>query len=343
MTTRIIAHKLKKTLGDSEPSTFCRTELNDPNSSGAVSLIKGARKGVRKSSASAIFALDEAGRPKVFQQLLLDYLQANTDESFLAMSTAAMDTLLGQIRLKTAATGGNVIFIHYQNDSGGVAADEEFLLVALVNEEDTPAFDPEMNVIESTVLDLDNLKHGARVRLSWIGDNKDGVVSLLTRRGSAETAGYFTEFLGTDEVTKSSEAAASLRERLREWADSKQLSGPERGGLFTDVYRFWQDNNGSRSGLSMRALANYLYSDEPDEFLDFMTDESEGIASELPAIKAANMRLFQRFIYKGSSLRLEFERTGEENWSSKIRVTESGAVTIRDAPDDLKEQLRYDA
>lgn len=52
-------------------------------------------------------------------------------------------------------------------------------MIALVTDQNIPSFDENLNLIDSTVLDLENLKHGARIRMSSLASNSDGVTALI--------------------------------------------------------------------------------------------------------------------------------------------------------------------
>ena len=218
---------------------------------------------------------------------------------------------------------------------------QKYLVVALVNDQELPAFDGEMNVIDATVLDLEKLKHGVRVRMSGIDANDDGVVSLLSSKRAKEPAGYFTDFIGSEQFTNSAEMAAKLDERLEEWFVTQSLDDEGITAFKFKVYGHWKDSNGSKDGVSIESLGNALYPDDCKSFVDFMTEEENGIPGQLPPIRSRDMSRFRKFSHATAGLKLEYDKGGKFNWSGKVKVQGSNIV-IEDAPDSLKEKILAD-
>ncbi|MGJ8634319.1 MAG: nucleoid-associated protein [Luteolibacter sp.] len=341
MDSLVIAHKLEKAAGAIDNASVVERHTIYSNANPAVqSLISGAKKGVSRSSTIGCFEKEEDGTAKILERLLVAFNEAPTSEAFVIFSKSAVAALKARLEKKVQATGGYVIFVYYQND-GGEQAGQRYLVVALVTDQNIPAFDEDMNLLDSTVLDLEKLKHGARIRMSSLADNADGVVSLLPSKKSSETAGYFSDFIGCRDFTNSREMAVRMDERLNEWCESENMSADEISNFRFKAYSHWKDHNGARDGISIESLGNSIYPDGNSGFVEFMTDDDHGIPGQTPPIRAADMNRFRKFKYSAKGLRLEFDTGGQFNWKSKIQVT-NGNVIITDAPEDLINQIEVD-
>lgn len=337
----VIAHKLQKAAGAiNNASLVERDDVYENTNSAVQSLISGAKKGVSRSSTIGCFEKEEDGTAKILERLLVAFGKDTSPESFVTFSKSAVSALKSRLQKKAQATGGYVIFVFYENE-GGEQAGQRYLVIALVTEQNIPAFSATMDLLDSTVLDLENLKHGARIRMSSLADNVDGVVSLLPSKKSSETAGYFSDFIGCRDFTNSREMAVRLDERLNEWCESTEMSADEISDFRFRVFSHWKDHHGSRDGISIESLGNSIYPDDNSEFVDYMTDENDGVPGQTPPIKSTDMNRFRKFSYSAKGLKLEFDTGGQFNWKSKIQVT-NGNVVITDPPEELISQIEED-
>lgn len=334
MTSLVIAHKISKPAGSTEkPLIFRRTSLNDSTAEPVQELVKKARKAVQRSSAFGKFDRATDGQPLVFERIIRKFLKTESEDDFIELSVNSVDFLAKEMQKKQASTGGFVVFAFYENETGPDAG-ARYLVVALITDQNIPSFDAQLNVIDSTVLDLDHLKHGVRVKISSLESNSDGVVSLLSNRSADKTAGYFREFIGSTQFTDSADTARRLDERLREWGDSQKMDSEEFDEIRYKVYRHWKEQGGADSRLSITALSNSLYPEGNPDFESFMTDEETGIPADMPAIKSRDMGRFRRLRYSGKGLTLAYDTGGENSWSKNVRI-EGEKVIIDNVPAEL--------
>ncbi len=344
MTPLVIAHKLMKPAGAIDNAELQeRDEIYDESDSAVQRLITGAKRGVTRSSAIGCFEREEDDNPKILERLLNTFDEAPGEESFVTFSKAAVGALKSRMEKKAPATGGYVIFVYYENETGEQAG-QKYLVIALVTDQNIPSFDENLDLIDSTVLDLENLKHGARIRMSSLASNSDGVVSLLPSKRASETAGYFSDFIGCRNFTNSQEMAARLDERLEEWCDSQEMTPDQVSEFRFEIFNHWQKHRGSSEGISIESLGNTVYANDEsdrDAFVTFMTDEESGVPGQTPSITAKHMNRFKKFIYSSNGLKLEFNTGGRFNWRSRIKA-ENGQIIIDDAPEDLINQINQD-
>lgn len=336
MKALVIAHKITKTAGSTElPIILRRSKLNDSTAAPVQELVTKARKAVQRSSAIGKFDREADEKPKVFERMVNNFVKSEKEEDFIELSINSVEVLAAQMQKKQASTGGFVVFAYYENESGAEAG-SRYLVVALITDQNIPSFDDQLNVVDATVLDLDHLKHGVRVKISSLKTNVDGVVSLLSNRSADKTAGYFTDFIGSTQFTDSAATARKLQERLKDWADNQKLSSEEADDLRYKVYRHWKEQGGADVRFSISALANTLYPDNSALFESFMTDEDSGVPADMPPIKGTDMSRFRRLRFSAKGLTLAYDTGGDNSWSNNIRV-QDGKVIIEDAPKELIE------
>lgn len=344
MNPLVIAHKLVKLAGAIDNAELQqRDDIYDESDTAVQRLITGAKRGVTRSSSIGCFEREEDETPKILERLLNTFNEAPNTDSFVTFSKAAVGALKSRMEKKAPATGGYVIFVYYENETGEQAG-QKYIVIALVTDQNIPSFDENLDLIDSTVLDLENLKHGARIRMSNLADNSDGVISLLPSKRASETAGYFSDFIGCRNFTNSHEMAVKLDERLEEWCESQQMTADEASEFRFDIFKHWKKHRGSSEGISIESLGNTVYADDDDnrdEFVTFMTDEENGVPGQTPAIAAKHMNRFKKFIYSSEGLKLEFDTGGRFSWRSRIKA-ENGRIIIDDAPDDLIAQINQD-
>lgn len=334
----IIAHNLVKKARETKKSTLeVRDSIYDADDAAAEGLLTGLRNSVTRSAKIGKFERDEDDGKKVLERLLEKFCKTPTEKDFVQFSKESVKELQKRIVKKAQATGGYVVFCYYENDAG-IQAGEKYLVIALITQQSVPAFNEKMELINPEVLDLDNLKHGARMKISFLNDNADGVVSLLPSRRAAETAGYFSDFIGCSEFTDSNQMATRLDERFTEWCEDQGLTAEETSEKRFELFRHHKDHKGSTQGISIEALGNSLYPDDSSRFVAFMTDENDGVPGHTPPIKAGDMGRFGKFRFSSPDLKLEFSTGGKNGWQNNV-ITKGKDVLIKNAPEELIKQL----
>lgn len=335
----VIAHRL-----DKEPNAIDNALIQErettynPGETPTLRLINGAKNGVNRSSSIGKFERDADGQPKILERLVNQFNTDPSESNFIDFSKLALSALVDKINTKAQATGGYVLFIYYERESG-LQAGQKYMVIALITNKDIPAFDENMNLIDSTVLDLEHLKHGARIKMSSLHNNNDGVIALLPSKRASTTAEYFSEFIGCSEYTNSRQMAIKLDERLEEWCQQENMTAEQRSELRFKVYSHWKSQEGAKNGISIEALGNSLYPEDNTDFVSYMTDEENGVPGQTPKIRTVDMGRFNKFKYSSPGLKLEFDTGGEHNWLNKFCI-EGESVTIQEAPLGLINQIQ---
>lgn len=339
MTPFIIAHSLQKQSGETKKSTLhLRDSIYEQENPAIEGLLSGLRNSVSRSSKIGKFERDEDDGKKILERLLIAFQTDSTEDNFVNFTKKSVVELQKRLEAKVQATGGYVVFCYYESNSGAQAG-EKYLVIALITQQSVPAFNEMMELTNPSVLDLDNLKHGARIRLSDLEGNFDGVVSLLPSRRAAQTASYFSDFIGCSEFTDSNKMATRLDERFAEWCENQDLSDEEASEKRFALYRHHKDNKGSTDGISIEALGNSLYPEGSSDFVSFMTSENGGLPGHTPPIKARDMGRFGKFRFSAPGFKLEFDTGGKHGWQNQIEP-KGDDILIKNAPKALINRLK---
>lgn len=338
MIVRLIAHKISKEAGQNKTASITtRDELIDNQSVASTNLYKVVKKTVNNKGATGRFqSLIEDEPETPFQSWTKKYLKKPTDKKFYKYSIKTTKGLRNEIKESIASTGGFLVCIHYEVEKGSKKRDN--ILIALISEKEMPVFDKNLDLNERNTLDLNNLKHCVRVRGEYLKENNDNVVQFLSGRGDGDVSKYFKRFIGCSQLSSSKDASKGLKRRLSEWATKENIFGEDRTKLFSRVYSFWGDQNCQKDGMSIENLSTYLYPDKTDEFLSYITDDTNGIAGILPAIKKSDMKIFTQFRFSTQDLSLQFDRN---SWGNNIKYNAAEeSVIISNPPEELVQKLQ---
>jgi nucleoid-associated protein len=326
MLTRLIAHQIAKKAHETTATLRLRNSLLPANSDVASDLFEQLRGSFQKRNPVAGAFLTTGGTRPRFQQILDRYLAGQDDAGFITFTRDAMTVLRDEMASQQAATGGYVVFAEYEADNTG------FLFAALLGTTAKPNFDEDLNLVESPSLDLDHLRHGARVRFDKVGANENGVVLFISQQSSG-ASDYFVDFIGCEEITSPDEQGRNLYTALDGWAASNEYSDEQRGQLLQNTYSYWQDCRRNGRAMTLTALANTLDPEDPTLLLTHLGTETNQLAGEFPAPSSSVMKRFVKFAFNKAGLKLEFDRNA---WANKVKVNQRAkTVTISNVPDEL--------
>lgn len=326
MLRRLIAHQIIKEQHKTTASVFLRDKVLPVESELAVSLLDQLSDSfIKRSPVTGRFKSTEMGQPP-FQQKLLSYLGDASDSSFVNFTKKAAERLKDGMAKQSLASGGYTIFAEYVDDK------TSFLLTALLGTTAKPTFDKELNLVASITLDLDHLRHGARIRLEAVEHNEDGVVDFISQRKDGVSE-YFVEFIGCEAIARLDVQGRLLHTALDDWARETELSDDAKSQLMGQAYSHWQESRREKRPLTLTGIANALQPEDPQRLLDHLTHPVYGLAGQFFPPPPETMKRFVRFAFSGDGLKLEFDRN---QWSNRIKVNaQRRTLTIRDVPDDL--------
>lgn len=323
---RLIAHQIHKNQG----SDIILKHFSDqliPADDFAKAFIDDIRKAIgQKNPLSGKFARPAGSQPPL-EQRLNRYLADPSDEEFIAMSIDLADHLCDLLENVLMASGGYLVFAEHEH------AGDAFLLLLILSTKAKAAFTDNLQLQASNILDLEHMRHAARVLENEVASNSDGVVKFVSRE-SQGVAHYFLNFLGCERVSDSTEQGRLLRLALTKVAT---VLGCDVEEVNQTAYNLWRQCRQDRVPMKMTTLANIISPGDPDRVLGVLTDESLGLAGEFDAPPASVMNKLVKFSYHSTSLRLDFDK---KQWIDLVTVSSNGrAVTIKDAPPDLIKQI----
>ena len=276
------------------------------------------------------FESDEINYPsasilrKCFSEKSLDFADASK-QLLSVLAAKAGDAPL--------ATGGYVLMAHITN-----AANFEWFIVAMINNVSGSAIDEKtLEVIDTVHIDFENLRVAGRVSLTdWLGEDKEiRYVGFLKQRG--EVADYFKKFLGCNELLVNTEETKKLVQTLKSFAKSEGLDQQKSDTLLQNAYSYCIEKNKEDTPLSLEALANAAWPDDPKKLQKAFTENnvqiSDGFVPDKRSLKA-----LVRMKYKTSFWSLDLDRhalsQGYADYNQK-----TGELTLKKLPTDFQEEL----
>jgi nucleoid-associated protein len=333
MLTRLIAHQITKKAHETKANLRLRDKVLPVGSAVASDLFQQLRDSFQKKNPVAGAFLTTGDTQPRFQQILARYIETDGEEAFVVFTTDAMNILRDEMASQQAATGGYVVFAEYEADN------TKFLFAALLGTTAKPNFDRDLNLIQSPSLDLDHLRHGARVRFDKFEANENGVVLFISQQSSG-ASDYFVNFVGCEEITSPDEQGRNLYTALDTWANTKTYSDEQRGQLLQNAYTYWQDCRRNGRAMTLTAIANALNPQDPTSLLRYLGTETNQLAGEFPPPPPNVMKRFVKFAFNKAGLKLEFDRNV---WANEVKINQRAkTVTITNVPDELITALAED-
>jgi nucleoid-associated protein len=258
--------------------------------------------------------------------VLSRYLEADTDSAFITFSREAMGVLRDEMTGQQAATGGYVVFAEFEADG------TKFLFAALLGTTAKPNFDDNLNLIQSPMLDLDHLRHGARIRYDKISGNQDGVVLFISKEAKG-ASDYFVNFIGCEEIARPEVQGRILYTALQRWAEGQRYNDDQKSQLLQGAYSYWQDCRKNNQAMTLTGISNALSPNDPNALLAHLGAEAQGLAGEFPPPSTTVMKRFIKFSINKGGLKLEFDRSV---WENNVRINASAkTLTITNLTEEL--------
>lgn len=340
MLKRLIAHQIIKEKNTTSASLTVRETVLPAKSDLAVLLINQLSDSFKtRNPFAGLFRLADAAQetteaPKkkkkkpisAFRQNLLDYLAAPGDNAFADFTKLAAEILRSEIASQSLATGGYIVFAEYS------AARDNYLMTSLLTTQATPSFDKDLNLVETEPLDFEHLRHGARIRLNRVKQNREGVMQLISRRADG-VSDYFVEFLGCEPVLRPSAQGQLLFSVLNSLKVTEAVRTKIKEGAFRKASEARDENR----TITLTEIAEAAPPKERKRVLEYLTSEEHDLAGEFYPPSPAVMKQFVRFAFDGQGLRLEFDINP---WANRMNVDKQNTLTITKVPPELVAQLR---
>jgi nucleoid-associated protein len=266
--------------------------------------------------------------PKGHLESLLRELQSD-DISFVDFTAHCMVDLTSRIQDVPLATGGYVLFVLYEERG------EEYLMIVMLKSQPGMTFDEALELATLEHLDMNRLHFAARINLSqWAADAGERYISFAKGRAT-EVAGYFTSFVGVDEIKKGSEDTKELVRAVVDYG--REIAGLDEEGL-EDVkrraYDYCQHKAGSGAPVYLKEFSAFLDEEQPERFLEYANERE--VSDEIEIDRTA-LRVLRRYRGQDRDIAISFESAVLH--TRVIPDLEEDTILIKGIPKTLKEQL----
>lgn len=262
---------------------------------------------------------------KVFVEQTLLFAQASKD---------LLSVLANKADSAPLSTGGYVLMAQVTNDSN-----ESWFIVAIINNIAGSAIDDQtLEIVDAVHVDLKNLRVAGRVSITdWLGDDLDKrYVGFLKQRG--DVAEYFKQFLGCNELVVSAQETKKLVSTLKQFAKDQNFDSRQEAGFLQSAYDYCLERHKNDEQLSLEALANAIWPDNPTELQEtFATSDvqiSNGFVPDGRSIKSLTKMKYKTKFW---SIELDFHAITE----GYARYS-NGELVLTNLPDELKAELDYE-
>jgi nucleoid-associated protein len=262
---------------------------------------------------------------------LAKYLAGGSD--FLNFSTIAVEHLTKLMEESNLATGGHLLFCHYQQ---GLT---QYLAIALVQETEAVTMTEELHLMTVKRLDLDHIRLAARINLSEWQNNPQSrqYISYLKGKQGRRLNEYFRDFIGAQEGVDGPGETRILLKAFSDFIESEDLgedAAREKTGTLIS-YALSQAKLGEP--ITLDELSEVLDDGQPLAFAEFVQGKDYGLSASIPPDKKT-LNKFRRFTGRAEGLSISFEH---HLLGSKIEFDEAGGtLTLRRLPRQLADQLK---
>lgn len=264
------------------------------------------------------------------QKFIKQYVDGET--SFYDLSVKLMERLEFCAKGQSLAKGGYVLITKMKVE------EEENFMVAIVTDVLGTAITEKHEVIDSTHIDLNQLRVVGRVNLTnWLG-GKEKYISFL--KGKTDVSKYFKQFIGCNDVHVVSIESKKVVDLIKHVANSlPDKTSKERDAIFDLAYSYLMNLSVEKIPLSLEALANHIYPSDPDLFKDLLgADEYAIVDGFIPDGRSVKALLR----YEGKSLSknwtLKFDRVAIRNKNLRYD-SKNKLITLSDVSTELHQEL----
>jgi len=322
----LIAHRILKKQHSSEAEPKHGPEVLEGEHEMATRITEQIRKTFRRhSSLFGTFKKDDNTYGHL-AQLVRNYSdEGESSATFRKMSIDVTQRLKTEMEDAPLSTGGIVVFARFEHE------EDEYLLIALVNENKVPWFDENMKLKENQSIDLDKLRHGVRINLGTHLDPDESGVAIM-HGGRTKDADYFSKFVDFVAREDLNEISRTLLDELDKFAAKEDLDDGVVSELFERVHSYIAGQLHSREKVTLRGIANAANPDNPDPLHDHLSREDSELPGEFSALSREQTKGMLRFHENYEGLTLGFDRT---KWAQNVKAEGDGEerfIVIRDAP-----------
>lgn len=262
------------------------------------------------------------------QKFIKEYMDG--DLSFYDLSVKLMERLEFCAQNQSLAKGGYVLITKMNVDN------EDYFMIAVVTDVLGTAITDKYDVIDSTHIDLNQLRVVGRVNLTtWLA-GKEKYISFL--KGKTEVSKYFKQFIGCNDVHEVVFESKKVVELIKNFTNSlPNKTNKEKDVIIDNAYSYLINLASEKKPLSLEALANYIYPEDPDAFKSVLgSDEHAIIDGFIP--DGRSIKALLRYEGKSKHWTLKFDRTAIRNKHLRYDPNKK-QITLTEVSDALHQEL----
>ena len=317
---------------DGSPSVLhCRKAELPPSSEAIEHLLSDLNDSYNAKPGKGWGYFQEDRQNYPFKAWLEGYLAQQQDFSaFTEQAASHLQTLMSQSNL---ATGGHVLFAHYQQGM------TDYLIIALLHQTRGISISDALDLVTGEHLDLSQLHLAARINLAEWQNNTQSkqYISFIKGRNGRKVSDYFRDFIGCQEGVDAPTETQTLLRAFSDYMGTNEL--PEEAVREkTDALVDYASSQ-SRLGrpIDLEELSQVLDEDQPQAFYQHIRNLDYGLSPEIPADKRT-LNQFKRISGLAEGLSISFEA---HLLGSQVEYDDSKEVLIiRQLPQQLREQLK---
>jgi nucleoid-associated protein len=250
-------------------------------------------------------------------------------KDFRTLTHELMTTLSVKAGAKASATGGHVLFAHFEHDK------QTFLMVAIITDRLGAQLTKALRLEDVQHLDLDGFRYAGRVNISAWKDGADRYIGFL--KGSGDVARYFEEFLGCEVATQQREDTARLINALESFAAEPHASIKNAGEFLQKAHDILARSSAERRELDFATFTNELLPESVEDLREHLADPKKSLSdgfvpdrrefSQLVSVKAKTKNWSVEFSRKAVA-------TGEILYNAERKT-----LTLKNLPPELVGEL----
>lgn len=270
-----------------------------------------------------------------FKNHLTEYLEK---ENFFDFSKKATDYYCSCIKDVIPATGGFLIFIHFENTE----TKQVYMLVLTINNKDGYVVnESDLTIQDIKNLDLSKVDVACMINITkWLSskNEKDAEVNtyLSFVKGNKDISYYFLAYIDCDNKTTKTESTKRLLNALEAYATDKEFDRDKKITVKNAVYQYCESCITEQKEIQLSAISAIIDLANPNDFSEYAAGEEFGVSPIINGDKA-QLRKIKYVIYKSKKYSVEFDANllGTEVIYNKGR----NELTLKNLPKDLIEQL----
>jgi nucleoid-associated protein len=254
----------------------------------------------------------------LFKTHLDNYLSRNLE--YVEFTKKLTNLLKEEMNKKAQSKGGFLVFMDYVS-----RVNFHYLFVALLdNKNDFSIEEDTLEIIKQMSLNIEHMAMASVINITKYSNKKNDYLTFL--RGLREIPDYFIDFIGADKDRK-----RDIRELTKKWVNAiedffekRNITTQEQENIVSDlINKIKFLNRDNEQIITSEMIANIIYPQNPDKFLEFIYDEEKDLAlpNEFEKLDIASLKTLSIISYQNKS----------KNFAIKFKKKDFGnIITIED-------------